>query len=231
MLHFWVCLGPCLRTINQYVDEHWRRTPTGLVRFTRLMRILRTARILRHLAANHMLQEVSIGVFEPTEFTLALLQPVFGEWINYLYDAIIPCYYKMPEYLAKTGYKNPTNPSDGVFQYTKNWNGDLFQYYDAHPTEGNSFNNVMGGVMAHQASWLDIFPHETLLDSDSSVPLLVDVGGNIGHDLDRFRQAHPETSARLYLQDRADVVKISKCPDPVNKMAYDFFTPQPIKGK
>lgn len=32
-----------------------------------------------------MLQEVSIGIFKPTEFTLALLQPVFGEWINYLY--------------------------------------------------------------------------------------------------------------------------------------------------
>ena len=42
-------------------------------------------RLLRHLAANHMLQEISIGVFKPTAFTLALLQPVFGEWINYLY--------------------------------------------------------------------------------------------------------------------------------------------------
>ena len=43
--------------------------------------------LLRHLEANHMLQETSIGVFKPTKFTLALLQPVFGEWINHLYIA------------------------------------------------------------------------------------------------------------------------------------------------
>lgn len=178
-----------------------------------------------------MLQETSIGVFKPTEFTRALLQPVFGEWINYLYDAMIPCFYKMPEYLARTGYKNVTDPVDGVFQYTKGWKGDLFQYYDANPREGKSFNNVMGGVMAHQAGWLDIFPHNTLLESDTSQPLLVDIGGNVGHDMERFRQAHPETAARLYLEDRPDVVKISKCPDPVNKLGYDFFTPQPIKGE
>ncbi|MCJ1386377.1 hypothetical protein MMC17_009503 [Xylographa soralifera] len=188
------------------------------------------ARLLRHLAANHMLQEPSIQVFKPTAFTLALLQPVFGEWINYLYDATIPCFYKMPEYMAATGYKSPADPADGVFQYTKNWKGDLFQYYDAHPREGKSFNHVMGGVMAHQTGWLDIFPHNTLLDSDPCQPLLVDVGGNVGHDMERFRHAHPETAARLYLEDRPEVVQRSMCPDSVNKLGYDFFTPQPIKG-
>ena len=64
----------------------------------------------------------------------------------------------MPEYLSKTEYKNPTDPTDGIFQYTKGWKGDLFQYYDAHPRECESFSNVIGGVMAHQASWLDIYP-------------------------------------------------------------------------
>ena len=137
----------------------------------------------------------------------------------------------MPEYLSKTEYKNPTDPTDGIFQYTKDWKGDLFQYYDAHPREGKSFSNVMGGVMAHQAGWLDIYPHERLLESDPNLPLLVDVGGNIGYDIERFRQAHPQTAARLYLQDRPEVIQQSKCPNPVNKLAYDFFTPQPIKGK
>ncbi|RMD44105.1 hypothetical protein DV735_g969, partial [Chaetothyriales sp. CBS 134920] len=188
-------------------------------------------RLLRHLAANHLLEETSIGIFKPTKFSLAFLQPVFGEWINHLYDASIPIFYKTPEYLAKTGYKNPLDPTDGIFQYTKGWKGDLFQYYDAHPREGDSFNQVMGGVMAHQAGWLEIFPHDTLLKtSDPNLPLVVDVGGNIGHDIERFRQAHPETAARLYLEDRPAVIKLSKCPDPVNKIGYDFFTPQPIKG-
>ncbi len=38
--------------------------------------------------------------------------------------------------------------------------------------------------MVHQAGWLDIFPYNTLLDSDALQPLLVDVGGNVGHDIE-----------------------------------------------
>ena len=45
----------------------------------------------------------------------------------------------------------------------------------------------MGGVMANQSGWLKIFPHDTLLSTAKpDGPLLVDIGGNIGHDLDRL---------------------------------------------
>lgn len=189
-------------------------------------------RLLRHLAANHVLQETSIGVFKPTKLSISFTQSVFGEWINHLYDATIPCFFKMPMYLAQNGYKNPLDPSNGVFQYAKGWKGDMFHYYESHPVEGESFNHVMGGVMANQAGWVDIFPHNAILesDSDSESPLVVDVGGNIGHDMEKFRQLHPETASRLYLEDRPEVVKHSLCPEPVNKIGYDFFMPQPIKG-
>jgi hypothetical protein len=148
------------------------------------------------------------------------------------YDASIPCYYKTPEFFQKTGYKNPTDPADGVFQYTKGYRGGLFHYYTDNPREGASFNHIMGGVMGQQASWLDIISVENFLDgSDPSLPLVVDVGGNIGHDIEKFRQVYPDTAARLYLQDKAEVVELSKCPDPLNKMAHDFFQPQPIRGE
>ncbi|KAL8640803.1 MAG: hypothetical protein Q9228_002317 [Teloschistes exilis] len=137
----------------------------------------------------------------------------------------------MPEYLAKTGYANPSAPDDGIFQFTKRSKGNLFDYYNSHSQEGASFNQVMGGVMAHQASWLSIYPHEILVETAvAGSPILVDMGGNIGHDLERFRAAHPETADRLILQDRADVVALAKCPDPVQRMTHDFFTPQPVHG-
>lgn len=86
--------------------------------------------------------------------------------------------------------------------------------------------------MAHQATWLDIYPHQMLVESAiGDTAVVVDVGGNIGHDLERFRVAHPEVAPRLVLQDRPDVVGLSKCPDPVQKMAHDFFTPQPVQGQ
>lgn len=190
------------------------------------------SRLLRHLAANNLLEETSSDVFKPTLFSQSLVQPVFGEWINYLYDAIIPCFQTLPTWLSKNAYKAPTDPANGVFHAATGWSGgDLFDYYNAHPREGASFNHVMGGVMAHQASWLDIYPHESIVATERQGvgPLVVDIGGNVGHDLDRFRAAYPDRAAQLYLQDRASVVKLSKCPDPVNKMEYDFFTPQPIR--
>ncbi|PWY75785.1 S-adenosyl-L-methionine-dependent methyltransferase [Aspergillus eucalypticola CBS 122712] len=188
-------------------------------------------RILRHLATNHILIEPTAGVFKPTTFSLSLLQPVFGEWISFLFDVGIPVLHKTPEFLQKTGYKNPTDPKDVAFQYAKGYQGDMFDYFTSHPREGASFNHVMGGVMAHQASWLEIIPAEHFTNgSDPNGPLVVDVGGNIGHDIEKFRQVHPETAHRLYLQDLTAVVKLAKCPDPVNKMAHNFFQPQPVLG-
>lgn len=138
----------------------------------------------------------------------------------------------MPEYLGETGYSNPTNPDNGIFQHTKGSKGNLFDYFNEHPQEGKSFNHVMGGVMAHQASWLTIYPHETLVESASEgTPILVDVGGNVGHDLERFRLMHPDVAERLVLQDRPDVIAVSECPDPVQKMSHNFFTLQPVKGQ
>ncbi|KAL4947738.1 S-adenosyl-L-methionine-dependent methyltransferase [Aspergillus filifer] len=190
-------------------------------------------RILRHLVANDLISEPSPGSFQQSMFSKSLLKPVFGDWINYLYDATIPCFYRAPEFLAKTGYQNPTDPSDGILQYTKGFKGNLFEYYDTHKEEGKVFNNMMGGVMAEQAGMLDIFPFERLDDGqpgDSTTALLVDVGGNVGHDIKKFLSHHPEHAPRLVLQDRSDVISLAKCPSTVQMLVHDFFAPQPIKG-
>lgn len=42
-------------------------------------------RLLRDLGANNLLEEVSPGKYKQTPFTLALLEPKFGEWISFLY--------------------------------------------------------------------------------------------------------------------------------------------------
>lgn len=138
----------------------------------------------------------------------------------------------MPEFLAQTGYSNPLDPDNGIFQYTKGFRGNLFDYHKAHARDGESFNQAMGGMMAEEASWLSVYPHETLVNSaaDDS-PILVDVGGGIGHDLELFRSHHPDVADRLFLQDLSDVIASSKCPDPVHKMVHDFFTPQPVQGR
>lgn len=116
--------------------------------------------------------------------------------------------------------------------------------------------------MAHQTSWLEIYPCQILLEDTTANPVagqevgnpksarvvneeedsvagaggeqtavLVDVGGNVGYDMQRFYNAHPKAAGRCYLQDRPEVVRLSRVPDPVRKMGYDFFTPQPVRGQ
>ncbi|KAJ5733504.1 hypothetical protein N7493_002290 [Penicillium malachiteum] len=178
------------------------------------------ARILCHLAANNLLEEVSTNMYKPTKLTNSLLQSKYGEWINWLFDNVLPSVAKMPEFYQKTGYKSSTDPGDGLFQYVKGYKGDLFKYLADNPREGESFNHYMGTII----------PIEDLLSGvDSESPLVVDIGGNLGHDLDKFRVAYPDTAPRLYLQDLPEVIERSTCPDPVNKMAHDFFQPQPVK--
>ncbi|KAL3463297.1 S-adenosyl-L-methionine-dependent methyltransferase [Aspergillus heterothallicus] len=160
-------------------------------------------RILKHLVATNLISEPSPGSFQQS-----------------IYHATIPCFYRAPEFLAKTGYQNPIDPSDGIFQYTEGFKVKVF-------------NNMMGGVMAEQAGMLDIFPFERLDDGrpgDSTTALLVDVGGNVGHDINKFLSQHPEHAPRLVLQDRSDVISLAKCPSTVQMLVHDFFTPQPIKG-
>jgi hypothetical protein len=93
---------------------------------------------------------------------------------------------------------------------------------------------MMGGVMADQAGMLDIFPYERLDDGqpgNSTTALLVDVGGNVGHDINKFLSHHPEHAPRVVLQDRSDVISLAKCPSTVQLRVHDFFTPQPVKGE
>lgn len=148
------------------------------------------------------------------------------------YDATLPCALHAPKFLADTKYVNPRDPQDGIFQFAKGTRRGLFDYYDSEPRESETFDHIMGGVMMNQASWLNIFPHERLVQNlDESSAVLVDVGGNVGRDLDRFRSAHPELAARLVLQDRPDVVKSTVCPAPVQVMGADFFQPQSVQGR
>ena len=84
--------------------------------------------------------------------------------------------------------------------------------------------------------WLDYFPIQTqvadLSTADQAVTL-VDIGGNLGHDLKLFRERWPEIagSGRVMLMDLPEVLKGNV--DPlvgIEKIEYDFFTPQPVVG-
>ncbi|KAM5382706.1 hypothetical protein ACJZ2D_002289 [Fusarium nematophilum] len=95
----------------------------------------------------------------------------------------------------------------------------------------------MGGYRQGRPSWMDVgfFPvQEKLIDgfeqTDNAV-LLVEVGGSFGHDIEEFRGKFPDAAGSLVLQDLPPVIdQITKLDGKIDRIKYDFFTEQPIKG-
>lgn len=82
--------------------------------------------------------------------------------------------------------------------------------------------------------WLDYFPASTQV-ADLSPALdavtIVDVGGNLGHDLKLFQQRYPEIRGRLVLMDLPEVVAAnSDSLEGIEQLPYDFFQPQTVLG-
>ena len=64
-------------------------------------------------------------------------------------------------------------------------------------------------------------------------PVIVDIGGNQGIDLQRFADSFPDMDCELILQDLPETLKgISEPLDPrIHLTAYDFFTEQSIQSE
>ena len=114
----------------------------------------------------------------------------------------------------------------------------MWKYFDKTPEQRKYFDDYMTARRAGIATWYKTFPFADALlqgaKTDKDAVLLVDVGGNQGHDLVSFHQAYPDAPGRLILQDLpsmiAEVLKESP-PWGVECVAYDFHNgPQPIHG-
>ena len=114
----------------------------------------------------------------------------------------------------------------------------MFAWLYENPELALCFNNYMTGYRAGKPAWVDpgFYPMEERLGKGmkqcADEVLLVDVGGGMGHDLKLLKQKYPQTRGRLILQDKEEVIRqqISETGNSYEKMAHDFFTPQPVKG-
>ena len=153
-------------------------------------------------------------------------------------DMVGPAVHSLYQFLAKTQYKNPTNPVDGAFQYGHGIHDHFFEHLQKNPERFTQFSNHMAGYRTGRASWMDedFYPvKENLVkgaSTDEDAVFLVDVGGSKGHDLEELKRKHPTLPGRLVLQDLANVLaeatELDQC---IMKMEHDFFTPQPVQGK
>lgn len=84
--------------------------------------------------------------------------------------------------------------------------------------------------------WHEIYPAATELDVQGfqhshEPPSLVDVGGNRGYEAASFRRSNPYIKGRCVVQDLPETLASAPAPpEGIERIEYDIFTSQPIKG-
>ncbi|RAH44622.1 S-adenosyl-L-methionine-dependent methyltransferase [Aspergillus brunneoviolaceus CBS 621.78] len=164
-------------------------------------------RIMRYLASVRMITELGPDVFAANKMTLALATPKGESYINAYYELILPVMAKMPPFLERTGYSNPTDSLNLPLHDAFGCKGDLFAFLKAHPEKCAMFHNHMHFQRNQTTNWAKL---ATVLRSKKTATdevLFVDVGGGTGHQCQRVLQYDPDIPGRFILQDLPQVME------------------------
>ncbi|GAW25101.1 putative o- protein [Rosellinia necatrix] len=140
----------------------------------------------------------------------------------------------LPGFLSRTEYAEPSDPGNTNYMDLTPERLGMFERCRAHPSHQASFVGFMRGLAAYKLDWTDVYDTGMLMsgfDVHGEAPLLVDVGGTHGVDVERLLSRYPDLpSGKLILQDTPDVIAMANVSKEITAMDYDFFTPQPVKG-
>ncbi|KAI1196277.1 putative O-methyltransferase [Nemania serpens] len=189
-------------------------------------------RLLRVLVPVGLLDEVSEKTWQAKPVTHAMASEGIAAGYRMVGEILMTGAQQSPKYLRNNGYRCPTDPRAGFVQYAFQTELTTFELIGTMPDTFKDFNAFMGREVGARKKWVEWYDVSGRLihGAKQDVPLLVDVGGGKGHDLVRFLEFHPDVW-RLILQDLEPVLRSAPdLPSEIEKMPYDFFTAQPVKG-
>ncbi|KAH7303153.1 S-adenosyl-L-methionine-dependent methyltransferase [Rhexocercosporidium sp. MPI-PUGE-AT-0058] len=188
---------------------------------------LLVVRVMRVLAAMDMVDEIGEEQYRASPTTETLASVTWTGAVRFQHDVLIPTYAKLTEYYRDNSFLPSENT---VVKYATGV--DFWTFLKERPSLYQDFSAYMRGRKDGSPRWLDYFPVSTQV-SDLSIAedavTLVDVGGNLGHDVQVFRERCPDIPGKVVLMDLPVVLREIK--DPlvgIEKVEYDFFTPQPV---
>ncbi|KAH8892452.1 S-adenosyl-L-methionine-dependent methyltransferase [Thozetella sp. PMI_491] len=194
------------------------------------------ARLLKHLAAMGYINETGPDEYKPTNFSKALSLPIIGDGYIVMLGGLGAAPLQFHEFARKRQWINPTDSGDTALKFAYHMDMDTFAWVHSLGY-GMRFGNHMGGYRQGRLPWVapKLYPVQQRLidgaDTGPDTPFLVDIGGSIGHDLVEFRTYHPNHPGKLVLQDLPAVIdQIADLDPAIERMKYDFFTEQPLKG-
>ena len=207
---------------------------------------------MRQISGQNLVIETSEDTFAPTPWAAALasdparmstsklhcsnillttaVSSIYGEFYAQLNN---PMFRTLPYFLAETKYQNPTDVSESNWQFCKGTPNNLFQDLAINAPMAGDFHAAMQCHSRYNLTpWTEVYPTDHIVTAGKpDIPLVVDIGGSKGHDLEKFLACHKEIPQNsLVLQDLPDVVSELRFDSPaISAQAYDFFTTQPVK--
>ncbi|KAJ4145057.1 hypothetical protein LMH87_003918 [Akanthomyces muscarius] len=158
-------------------------------------------------------------------------------WHRMFWDLVVTAAVHGPPALRDNGHRSP-----GEAGFTRRAFGGALDYFglvQSMPATNRDFNDAMTLDTGAPEPWFRWFPVEERLLAglaQDDAPLLVDVAGGRGHDVQAFQEAFPGRG-RLVLQDMAHAIgSIGGGPvaPPLDaaivRQTHDFFTAQPVRG-
>ncbi|PVH85194.1 putative O-methyltransferase [Cadophora sp. DSE1049] len=210
------------------------KTATELASLTKCDKQL-IVRILRPLSTMKIVEETGYEQYAATPITNILTVPSVSGGFGFMFDQAATSVIHMPQFLAKTSFKNPEGPM-GNFQSAFNTDLQMFPWLMEHPEQMSNFNDLMMGQRMNRIEWFNFADVDSILFDGydtglENATLLVDVGGGRGHDLEAFRNRFPEAKGSMILQYLPPVIDdIKELHGDIVRMNHDFFTPQSVEG-
>lgn len=192
-----------------------------------IARICQDRNIFATLAAN----EDATGVSSAALITASGLQPsVFESIMNYACVHIMVAEALKGRYIA-TKLTEGDGRSD-AFKLGHKTSEDFYTWLDTHPVQKHAFHNFMKEQFTSLPTWLDVvsFGTEFARDIRPDDVVFVDVGGGNGAQCAALKKNMPNLKGQVILQDQSYVLETALEVGDLEKMPYDFFKEQPVKG-
>lgn len=183
--------------------------------------------IMDYACVQCMAAEVSQGQYVATKLTHTLLVPVFVDGVTHFHDNCLPGFTALHRALTEGDGRS------NAFKLGQNTSEDFYTWMDTHPVQQSAFHHFMKEQFASLPTWLDVvsFAAEFAQDSQPDGVAFVDVGGGNGSQCAALKRSLPELRGRIVLQDHPYVLEKALEVRGMEKMPYDFFTEQPVKGR
>ncbi|KAE8418554.1 hypothetical protein BDV36DRAFT_294982 [Aspergillus pseudocaelatus] len=156
--------------------------------------------LLELMAARHFVDRTSANKFAPNKLTRLLLTHLFMDGVLLYHDLVAPSFTALNSFLSSPGQR-------------------VFQYY-------------LQLEHSYLPNWLNVVDFQSEFAENICIEtvLFVDVGVGNGQQCVNLLTEYPNLKGRVILQDTPSVIQATLPHSRVERMAYDYFTEQPMIG-